>query len=146
MEFNQLRQLIAPFQVRKIHNRRERATVTGFSENDPLGAGGGLLPITPTVYFENGGWCLLEDFLEHWELDESEKPRFISHNCDSDHCTDEERDVIEAALKWYEWVDQLQKLSDAEVELVNKVSLMRHRQRINDGLRIHREQSKNLLK
>lgn len=47
--------------------------------------------------------------------------------CHADHCTPEEREVIEAALAWYEWVDQLRKLSDAEVELVNAASKVRHR-------------------
>lgn len=47
--------------------------------------------------------------------------------CDADHCAVEERAVIDAALRWYEWVDQLRKLSDAEVDLVNTVSALRHR-------------------
>lgn len=56
----------APFVVKSIHDGRT-ATVTGFSENDPLGVGGymGLLPSTPTAYFEGGGWCLLSDLMEH---------------------------------------------------------------------------------
>ena len=45
----------------------------------------------------------------------------------TDHCTEEERAVIDKALAWLEWVDQLQKLSDAEVKLVNATAALRHR-------------------
>lgn len=57
-----------------------------------------------------------------WEAGSAEE--FL---CQRDHYTPEERAVIEAALKWYEWVDQLEKLSDAEVALVNAASRVRHR-------------------
>jgi len=57
-----------PFNVRSIHGRRRIATIEGFSKNDPLGVGGGLLPDMPTVYFKGGGWLLVKDLLENYEL------------------------------------------------------------------------------
>lgn len=74
MEINDLRRQIAPFRVVSVHNGNE-AIITGFSENDPLGVGGGMLPNLATVYFDGGGWCLVSDLLEHWELADSPHAR-----------------------------------------------------------------------
>jgi hypothetical protein len=63
----QLSKLEAPFVVKSVHDGR-MATVTGFSKNDPLGVGGGMFPDMPTAYFEGGGWCLLPDLMEHWDI------------------------------------------------------------------------------
>lgn len=65
--------LAAPFTVTSIHRPSEQAVVTGFSENDPLGVGGGMFPDMPTAYFEGGGWCLVADLIEHWDLPENDK-------------------------------------------------------------------------
>jgi hypothetical protein len=67
MDFDQIKDLEPPFKVKSKHSKRT-AIVIGFSRNDPLGVGGGLLPDMPTVYFEGGGWLLLSDFMDHWEL------------------------------------------------------------------------------
>lgn len=63
----ELVELAAPFKVVSDHDGSE-AVIVGFSENDPLGVGGGMFPKMPTVYFESGGWCLLSDFMRHWSL------------------------------------------------------------------------------
>jgi hypothetical protein len=64
----------APFKVVSKHGHGY-GVVTGFSANDPLGVGGymDLLPNTPTAYFEGGGWCLLPDLMEHWDLARDEQ-------------------------------------------------------------------------
>jgi hypothetical protein len=61
----------APFKVKSVHDGHV-AIITGFSENDPLGVGGamGVIPNMPTVYFEGGGWCLVEDLIQHWNIAE----------------------------------------------------------------------------
>jgi hypothetical protein len=68
MDIDDIKDLEPPFKVRSVHHPRNIAVVTGYSQNDPLGVGGGLLPDMPTVYFKGGGWLLLKDLLEHWEL------------------------------------------------------------------------------
>lgn len=62
----ELKTIKAPFQVKGPDG--DVATIKGFSRNDPLGVGGGMLPDMPTVYFEKGGWLLLEDLMRHYEL------------------------------------------------------------------------------
>jgi len=57
----------APFDV-CLKGKKKRATVVGFTQNDPLGVGGGFLPDMPTVHFKGGGWLLVRDLLEHYEL------------------------------------------------------------------------------
>ena len=42
--------------------------VVGFSDNDPLGVGGGMLPNLPTAHFEGGGWVILRDLLKAYSL------------------------------------------------------------------------------
>ena len=66
----QIQNVSAPFKVRK-PGRKTISTVTGFSQNDPLGVGGGIFPDMPTVYFENGGWLLVSDLMRHFELVEA---------------------------------------------------------------------------
>jgi hypothetical protein len=71
----QIATVTAPFRVR--YKRREPVTVVGFSKNDPLGVGGGLLPSIPTVYFEGGGWLTLDSLMESYSLctlPQQEKP------------------------------------------------------------------------
>lgn len=57
----------APFAVVSKHDGA-MATVTGFSENDPLGVGGGIFPSMPVAYFEGGGWSLVSDLMRHWDI------------------------------------------------------------------------------
>lgn len=68
----------APFRVRFDGKRGKPIgkplTVEGFSENDPLGVGGGILPDFATVYFKGGGWLLLADLLERYSLHADETP------------------------------------------------------------------------
>ncbi len=44
--------------------------VVGFSENDPLGVGGGLLPNFATVTFKGGGWILVADLMRLYSVDQ----------------------------------------------------------------------------
>ncbi len=55
MQLDDILNLDVPFKVRSVRRPRNTAIVTGFSQNDPLGVGGGLLPDMPTAYFEGGG-------------------------------------------------------------------------------------------
>ena len=59
---------VAPFKVRDCKTGKV-STITGFSKNDPLDVGGGLLPDMPVAYFKNGGWLLITDVLEHYKLE-----------------------------------------------------------------------------
>jgi hypothetical protein len=67
MTIEQLRSMVAPFDVVSKHDG-QTATITGFTTNDPFDVGLGLGMNLQTVYFEGGGWCLLRDFLAHWDL------------------------------------------------------------------------------
>jgi len=67
MTRNELMGLQAPFQV-IFRGSKKKLTVTGFSQNDPLGVGGGMFPDMPTVYFKNAGWLLVDDLLKHYEI------------------------------------------------------------------------------
>lgn len=67
MTKEELLQSRAPFHVVSKYDGH-RAIVEGFSENDPLGVGGGLLPDMPTCYFEGGGWLLAQDLLDNFDL------------------------------------------------------------------------------
>ena len=64
----ELRAAIVPFKVR-YKGKKRAATVIGFSQNDPLGVGGGLFPDMATAYFKGGGWVLLGDLLQYYEID-----------------------------------------------------------------------------
>lgn len=64
--------LAAPFSVVSKLGRGTD-TIEGFSANDPLGVGGGLLPDMPVAYFSGGGWCLLADLFENWDLPEENR-------------------------------------------------------------------------
>jgi hypothetical protein len=49
--------------------KKERPSeVVGYSGNDPLKVGGGILQNNPCVYFKNGGWVLLSDFVKNHSI------------------------------------------------------------------------------
>lgn len=74
MTFEQLQKRTAPFVCYSKHDKKQRPiTVSGFSENDPLGVGGLIMPMNPTVYFKGGGWVLLSDFIKHHNLTKRRK-------------------------------------------------------------------------
>jgi hypothetical protein len=60
--------LAAPFNVVSKADGRI-ASIEGFSDNDPLGVGGGAFPNMPTAYFAGGGWVLVDDLIKYWTLD-----------------------------------------------------------------------------
>ena len=70
MTLEQLKSAKAPFKVKSIHDG-EVVTVKGFSENDPLGVGGGIFPDMPVAYFEGGGWLLVKDLLVNFDVVDS---------------------------------------------------------------------------
>lgn len=67
MTFEELQLRKCPIRVRLIGKKRV-ATVVGFTENDPLGVGGGIFPDMPTAHFKNGGWLLVSDLIRHYEF------------------------------------------------------------------------------
>lgn len=70
MTKDDLLKLSAPFDVVEKNKKKKKArlTIVGFSQNDPLGVGGGLFPDMPTAYFEGGGWLLLDDLINNYDL------------------------------------------------------------------------------
>ena len=69
---SEIEQIAAPFDVRPDRKKRI-STVVGFSQNDPLGVGGGIFPDMQTAYFKNGGWLLLSDLMKHYSLANQDK-------------------------------------------------------------------------
>lgn len=67
MRIDELKTISAPFKVR-FKGKKKVSIVTGFSQNDPIGVGGGMLPDMACAYFEKGGWILVDDLLKHYEL------------------------------------------------------------------------------
>jgi hypothetical protein len=67
MTEQELMKMVAPFTAVSKHDGHE-VVATGFSQNDPLGVGGGLFPNNPTVHFEKGGWLLVSDFIKNFDL------------------------------------------------------------------------------
>ena len=67
MTEQELQTATCPFQVR-FKGKRKPITVEGFSQNDPLGVGGGIFPDIPVAHFKNGGWLLVSDLLRHYEM------------------------------------------------------------------------------
>ena len=67
MRIEDLQGVKAPFDVLSIKDGG-RHTIKGFAQNDPLGVGGGIFPDIPVVYFEGGGWLLVDDLLRHYKL------------------------------------------------------------------------------
>lgn len=67
MTFSELQSIKVPFDI---YNRKHKyiGTVSGYTKNDPLGVGGGLLPDMPCVFTKNGGWLLMADFLNNYVL------------------------------------------------------------------------------
>lgn len=67
MSNNELMKAKTPFKVR-YRGKKRAFIVTGFTQNDPLGVGGGMLPDMPTAHFKSGGWILIADLIEHYEM------------------------------------------------------------------------------
>ncbi len=67
MKQEELEGIQAPFKA-FYQGKGKAHEVTGFTQNDPLGVGGGFFPDQPTVHFKTGFWLLLPDFLENYEL------------------------------------------------------------------------------
>ena len=68
MDIEDLKKVNAPFDVICTKKGGSGGTVIGFSQNDPLGVGGGIFPDIPVAYFKGGGWLLVSDLLRHYEL------------------------------------------------------------------------------
>lgn len=68
MTLEELKSAKAPFKVRSKVEPKRISIVTGFSQNDPLGVGGGIFPDMPTAYFKGGGWLLVDHLLENYDL------------------------------------------------------------------------------
>ena len=68
----QLKKLKAPFQVTlSTRNGKPRKNsspieVVGFTQNDPLGVGGRMLPDIPVVHFKGGSWITLKDLMRYY--------------------------------------------------------------------------------
>lgn len=72
MNTQDLKKMKAPFDV--VDKNGKRHTITGFKENDPLGVGGGIFPDMPVAYFKGGGWLLISDVIDHYEIASPTKP------------------------------------------------------------------------
>ena len=72
MKLGDIKHKKAPFKVVDKRKKGNPITVKGFSENDPHGVGGGFFANIPCVYFEEGGWILVDDLLKYYELFEEE--------------------------------------------------------------------------
>lgn len=57
----------SPFDVVE-KGKNNRITIEGFAQNDPLGVGGGMFPDMPVAYFKGGGWLLLDDLIDNYEI------------------------------------------------------------------------------
>lgn len=68
MKLEELQNVKCPFDVVCIVKGGSNGTVIGFSQNDPLGVGGGIFPDMPVAYFKGGGWLLVSDLLRNYEL------------------------------------------------------------------------------
>lgn len=71
MKLQELKARKCPIRVRPV-GRKRVSVIVGFSQNDPLGVGGGLFPDMPTAHFKNGGWLLVRDLLKTYEFAPSE--------------------------------------------------------------------------
>lgn len=68
MTLDELKSAICPFKV-KTKGKKRKNTVIGFSQNDPLGVGGGIFPDMPTAYFEGGSWLWVVDLMKNYDID-----------------------------------------------------------------------------
>lgn len=68
----ELQETKAPFNVKWVGKRGKpigkAAVVSGFSENDPLGVGGGIFPDFATAHFKGGGWILVADLKRYYAI------------------------------------------------------------------------------
>lgn len=53
--------------------KTNHAEVVGFSKNDPLGVGGGIMPNMATAYFKGGGWLLIGDLMRNYSIIKQDK-------------------------------------------------------------------------
>mgnify|MGYP003426040438 CR=1 FL=1 len=74
MKLEELQSAKCPFKVTCTVKGGSNGTVVGFSQNDPLGVGGGIFPDMPVAYFEGGGWLLVSDLLRNYELETNSTP------------------------------------------------------------------------
>ncbi len=77
IDIEELRNIKCPFKVaidykigkkKGTPNKNNIAHIVGFSENDPLGVGGGLFPNFSVVHFKNGGWLLVEHLMKYYSI------------------------------------------------------------------------------
>jgi len=66
MKIEELKAAKVPFDV--ISTQGHTSRVIGFTQNDPLGVGGGAFEDMPCAWFEGGGWLLVSDLLRYHEL------------------------------------------------------------------------------
>lgn len=75
MSIEDLRQCKAPFNVYCNKEHGADGVVIGFALNDPLGVGGGIFQNEPVAYWQGGGWVLVADLLENYELKKVKKTK-----------------------------------------------------------------------